>query len=790
MARLTVRLLYPLFALAMSVVVAVVALACLVLVLLVDVLFAPWVASRRRTPQYRARSTTGASIVVVSWNGMHFLRTLLPSLARAVEEHGGDHEVIVVDNGSTDGSVEWLRSAYPAVKVVALPENRFFVRGIRAGVEVATRDVVVFLNNDMEVRPGFLAPLLDGLRDPRVFAVTAEVFFRDPNKRREETGRTRGEIRRGWLKLAHVWPSRDERELAHAPAFWAGGGSSAFDRRLFLELGGFDDLYDPFYMEDTDLSYQAWKRGYDVLFTSRASVWHEHRGTSRKVFGDEFVDNMIRRNQHLFLWRSVTDLRLVVSILGLLPLTCLVRARRPGASLARGLWFELRALGKALPRLPQALWKRCTSRRFYVRSDREVAALSASVRRYRAAGRAELGALPTPASGGLRILVMSARMPRLDTDGSWTFHQRLVDLAKSHRVTLFAFVEAAQDDRAEVALRSHGIEVLTSVRERNRQPGNLHHEVPGRLWRDYSAPSMQRAAMRVLEGTDYDVLQVEYIEMAHLLRGRLRGEPAVYTCHESLALAAQRKRRAARGLARARAAFLAAQALACETALLREYRAIIALSDVDAAHLRVPDTTAVRVIPIGIGLSRWVAPPDATVAPATVVFVGYFGHEPNVVAAQWLVREVLPRLRQSVPAARVELIGREPPAAIEELASDAVAVRGFVPDLAAATAAATVVALPILTGSGARGKILEAWAAKKAVVATPVACEGFAIEPGVHCLVAAGPEQFAAALARCIAEEGTRKALGAAGHALVAERYSAAASAAQFTELYREVVAR
>ena len=217
--------------------------------------------------------------------------------------------------------------------------------------------------------------------------------------------------RRGWLKLAHELPTRDERELAYSPAFWAGGGSSAFDRRLFLGLGGFDGLYDPFYMEDTDLSYQAWKRGYDVLFTSRASVWHEHRGTSRKVFGDDFVDNMIRRNQHLFLWRSVTDLALAIPILALLPLTCLARAQRPGTSLAAGLWFELRALGKALPRLPQALWKRCRARRFYMRSDREVLQLSASVRRYRDADRADLGALPAPQSGGLRILVMSARMP-------------------------------------------------------------------------------------------------------------------------------------------------------------------------------------------------------------------------------------------------------------------------------------------------------------------------------------------------------------------------------------------
>jgi GT2 family glycosyltransferase/glycosyltransferase involved in cell wall biosynthesis len=788
MVQLTLRLLTLLLALAMLVVVGVVAWGGGLLVLLVDAVVAPWVALRRRAPTYRPRSTAAASIIVVSWNGQHFLRTLLPSLRRAVDEHGGDHEVIIVDNGSTDGSVEWLRREHPWVKVVALAENRFFVRGNLAGVEVATKDVVVFLNNDMEVRPGFLAPLLEGLRDPRVFGVTAEVFFRDPAKRREETGRTRGEIRNGWLKLAHVLPTRDERELAYVPTFWAGGGSSAFDRRLFLEFGGFDDLYDPFYMEDAGLSYQAWKRGYDLLFTARASVLHEHRGTSRRVFGDDFVDNMIRRNQHLFLWRGVTDPRCVLSIFGLLPISCLVRARRPGSSWVRGIWFELRALGKALPRLPRALGKRCVARPFYVRTDREVGELSASIRRYRAAGRAGLGALSLPAQDGLRLLVMSARLPRLDTDGSWVLHQRLVELARNHRVTLFAFVDEPGGDAGAAELSNHGIEVVTCVRERNRRAGNLHHRVPWRLFRDYSAAPMVRAARRMLEGTDYDLVQVEYVEMAHLLRGILRGEPAVYTCHESLSLATARAPSATRGFAaRARASFAAAQSLAYESELLADYRAVVALSAVDAAHLRVRDGTPVRVIPTGIDLGRWSSPPAVVAAPATIAFVGYFRHEPNVVAAQWLVREVLPRLHRSVPAARIELIGREPSPAVERLASAAVAVRGFVPDLAAALAAATVVAVPILTGGGLRGKILEAWAARKAVVATPIACEGLAAEPGVHCMVATGPDEFATALARCIADEALRAALGAAGHRLVAERYTAAATAARFVELYREV---
>ena len=206
---------------------ALIAWPVLLLVLLVDLVWWPVAQLRRRQASPPPRDVSGASIVTVSWNGKHFLETLLPSLRRVIDEDGGDHEVIVVDNGSEDGTVEWLAEVHPWVRVVALPENRFFVRGNKAGVEAATRDVLVFLNNDMEVRPGFLTPLLEGLRDPHVFGVTAEVFFRDEHKRREETGRTRGEIRHGWLKLAHVEPSHDERELSYVPAFWAGGGSAA-----------------------------------------------------------------------------------------------------------------------------------------------------------------------------------------------------------------------------------------------------------------------------------------------------------------------------------------------------------------------------------------------------------------------------------------------------------------------------------------------------------------------------------------------------------------------------------
>jgi GT2 family glycosyltransferase len=773
-----------------AVAVAAIAWPLLLLVLLVDLLWWPVAALRRRPLPYLPRDARSASIVTVTWNGRHWLEVLLPSLRAVVQEQGGDHEVIVVDNGSTDGTVEWLQREHPWVRVVALPENRFFVRGNLAGVQAATRDVLVFLNNDMEVKPGFLQPLLDGLRDPKVFGVAAEVFFRNPHKRREETGRTRGAIARGWLKLAHVEPTRDERALDLVPTFWAGGGSAAFDRRVYLAIGGFDTLYDPFYMEDTGLSYQAWRRGFRVLFTARAAVLHEHRGTSRKVFGDDYIDNVIRRNQHLFLWRNVTDPGFTASVLGGLPLSMFARARRPRGSYLAGLWFELRAFLRALPRLPQALQKRCASRASYRLSDRQVAAAANGIAAHRAICGTELGTLPVPdARRGRKILVLSARLPRRDHDGSWVLFERLRAMAVRHRVTLFAFVDDPADAIATAPLSAAGIEVVIETRQRNRRPGNLHHRVPWRLWRDYSAPPMRAAVQRMLEGTDHDLVQVEYLEMAHLVASEPRVRPRLYVCHESAAVAAART---ARGPG---AAFRALQADRYERQLLASFDGAVALSAADAAALAVQaPALPVEVVPSGIDVAAF-APVSGNGAvtaadAATIAFVGYYKHAPNVDAAQWLVHEILPRVRQQVPAARVRLIGRDAPAEVSSLARDgAVEVPGFVPDLAGALAHATVVALPLRQGGGLRGKLLEAWAAGRPVVTTRVACEGFEVAAGEDCLVADDAPAFAAALVRCLQEPALRDTLARAGRAHCTARYSVAAAAAAFDGVYERLCA-
>lgn len=769
----------PLLVAACALAAAAVTWPLLLLTWTVDVLCWPFVARRAPMPRSRPRDLSAASVITVSWNGKHFLEQLLPSVHAEFERCRGDHEMIVVDNGSTDGTVAWLRSEHPWVKVVALPENRYFVRGNAAGVEAATRDVLVFLNNDMVVKPGFLKPLLEGLREPDVFGVTSEVFFRDPAKRREETGRTRGSIERGWLKLAHAEPSRDERELDYVPTLWAGGGSAAFDRRMFAAIGGFDTLYDPFYMEDMGLSYQAWKRGYRVLFTAKSAVVHEHRGTSRKAFGDRYVDNTIRRNQHLFLWRSVTDARMTASILLLQPFSMAVRGDRSIEAMAGEAWFELKALLRAVPRIPEALWKRCASRRHYRRSDAETFAVANSVVAHRAAGGGDLGVLPTPSQDGRRVLVLAARLPRLGHDGSWVLWHRLEEMAKRHRVTLFAFLDEEQDRAHVPAIEALGVHVVTMLRERNPMPGNLHGYVPQRLFRDYSAPSMQRAVQRMLEGTDYDLVQVEYVEMAHLVAMQPRLQKRVYVCHESLVVAAQRQ-----GLGRMEIA----AAARFERNLLRQFDRTIALSDVDAATLRALDPHArVDVVPSGTMLPDLPDVMERCGTP-TIAFVGYYKHAPNVDGAHWLASEILPLVREAVPDARLRLVGRNAPASVADLAQPGVVeVPGYVDDLVRELADATVVALPLRTGGGLRGKLLEAWAAGRPVVATPVACEGLEPEGGVHCLIAEDTRAFADSLVELLRDEELRMHLGASGRLLARQRYSVEACVDAFDAIYGEV---
>jgi GT2 family glycosyltransferase len=343
-------------------------LACVVLVM--DLALSPLRIFRRHPGEVLSADVSSVTIQILNWDGLHLMKECLPAVVEAVRRQsllsGHTHEILVVDNGSRDGSVGYLRQQFPDVRVLPLDRNYGFSIGNNRGLQEVHSDVVVLLNNDMLVSADFLEPLLMPFADASIFAVSSQIFFPDPGKRREETGKTVGTFEKGFVRFWHEETTPEEEIRATLPIFWAGGGASAVDVRKLKTLGGFDTLYHPFYVEDADISWQAWKRGWKCLLAPRSHVVHKHRGTSRPKFGDDFVDRIIRRNQFLFIWKNVTDTGLMLQHLIGLPRI------HGSAILQKGARFEVRSYVAAILRLPFALWRRVSNLREYVAGDRDV----------------------------------------------------------------------------------------------------------------------------------------------------------------------------------------------------------------------------------------------------------------------------------------------------------------------------------------------------------------------------------------------------------------------------------
>jgi glycosyltransferase involved in cell wall biosynthesis len=257
---------------------------------------------------------------------------------------------------------------------------------------------------------------------------------------------------------------------------------------------------------------------------------------------------------------------------------------------------------------------------------------------------------------------------------------------------------------------------------------------------------------------------------------------SVLTQYEPGTSAACERVRSARGLSLAPAILEALSWWRYEQRVLRGMDAVVVLTTRDAgATSRTAPRVRVEQIPLGV-----VVPPrpldTAGRVPAQVLYFGNFAHPPNVDAAVRLVNAIAPRVRARIPEVAIVLAGEAPPPELRSLADASVSVTGEVPSMEPYLDAAAVVAVPLRQGGGMRVKVLEAFAAGKAVVATRLALEGIGVVDGEHVLVADDDESFADAVVSLLHDPSRRARIGAAArewatHAqswdAVAERYSA-----------------
>jgi GT2 family glycosyltransferase/glycosyltransferase involved in cell wall biosynthesis len=216
------------------------------------------------------------SVVVVNWNGRQHLADCFSSL-EASDYPADRREIICVDNGSTDGSRELLASRFPAVRVVALPQNRGFTGGNAAGVAAAHGDVLAFFNNDMRVDVGALRALVAAL-DADHPCVAAQV--------RSWNGRYIDFVRGSVNFEAHGFQEhygerwRPER-VAATQTFFPNGGAFAVTRVAYERAGGFDETFFAYY-DDVDLGFGIRMNGGRIRVVPEAVVYHRHGATSRR----------------------------------------------------------------------------------------------------------------------------------------------------------------------------------------------------------------------------------------------------------------------------------------------------------------------------------------------------------------------------------------------------------------------------------------------------------------------------------------------------------------------------
>jgi len=221
-----------------------------------------------------------------------------------------------------------------------------------------------------------------------------------------------------------------------------------------------------------------------------------------------------------------------------------------------------------------------------------------------------------------------------------------------------------------------------------------------------------------------------------------------------------------------------------ERATRRRFDAIVVFAerDVPAVASTAGDVPIVR-IPLAIEIP--VEPLDPLgQAPPVVLFVGGFGHPPNVDAARWLARSIFPRVLQRVPDARLELVGDRPGEDVRRLAGEAVSVHGSVPDVTPYLDRAAVVTAPIRLGGSMRGKVLEALGGGKALVATPRAAEGVEATPDEHFVLATTEDEFVDALTSLLSDPGRRRALASSARAWAVESLAIERSVRGFERLY------
>jgi polysaccharide biosynthesis protein PslH len=387
----------------------------------------------------------------------------------------------------------------------------------------------------------------------------------------------------------------------------------------------------------------------------------------------------------------------------------------------------------------------------------------------------------------MRILVCSLEAPLPPANGLRSQVLALVrELRKEHRVRVLAYRLPDQ-----VSPPSIGDMRLVQQQSSPVRWADVIAGLPPGAAQD--AIRLRKPLREELGGFDPDVLHVTSGRLAGLgqLRRVLGDTPAVLAALDAWHLNVEAAAEVAPGTERALRRIESKLVKRFERMAYKRFDRVIVVSEEDRrALLELRSNLPIEVIPNGVDAVAFDwdgSPRDRNL----ILFTGVMGYAPNVTAAEYLARRILPRVQQANPLARLALVGRNPAARVQALSRlPGVDVVGEVPDMRPWLSRAGVFACPMLTGTGIKNKLLEAMANGLPCVVTPRALQGVSAHLGVEVLGGSLDEDFAKEVSRLMQDAGFADRVGRAGREYVRDRHAWASVAEQYVRVYREVASR
>lgn len=707
----------------------------------------------------------GISVIIPSRNGKQLLERMLPGVLEQLR--GWPAEVLVIDNGSDDGTAEFLSEKFPQVICDQSPAPLGFAQAVNRGLKRARFSHVCLLNNDMVLRPGFFQALRRAFDEvPDLFCATAQILFPE-GARRQETGKA--VMPPQHLRQPADFPVRCELPLPSEDlsyVLYGSGGCSMYDAAKLRALGGFDEAYHPAYVEDLDVGYRAWLQGWPTVFVAGACVVHEHRMTTSRYYSETELETFLEVNYLRFLARAV---------------------RSP--AMFRRLWAEAikrlnwrAAYGQipAMRGLQQAwqapLWlRRPLSRGPF--SDELVLGVGSGVSAV-FPGRAR--------HGGPVVLIASPYPPfPLSHGGAVRMYNLMRRLAGVYKLVLACFVDELSPPADElldlcaevVFVRRPG----THLRPLSRRPDMVE---------EHDTPAFRAALRQTARKWRPGILQLEFTHMAQYrneagaARTILVEHDVTVDLYRQLA-EQQRDWEAQRQLVRW---------MRFEKAAWRQVDCVVVMSARDREL--VQGARHVVCLPNGVDLERF-RPAEVQPDPRRLLFIGSFAHLPNILAMDFFLREVWPHLSDLGLTLHIiaglnhrAYLERYREHAIVDLEQPAIETEDFVADPRPAYARAAIVIAPLVASAGTNIKVLEAMAMGKAIVSTPAGIHGLEVTPGEELLVASGAREFATAIRCLVNDPALRRRLECRARARVERDYGWDAIAERQKQLYQELMTR